>query len=136
MTTRDLPGGHEGPRAPPSECPPHAGAQQSSDNLEFISIRSFSSGGSPWLLSYQLDMAVALGQRASKGQITASTCSSSHSGHLIYLGNFSVGDHFCESAGSKKNTKVCQGCLNFKIKIGITFWGPIETMGFNILMLY
>ena len=130
MTTRDLPGGHEGPRAPPSECPPHAGAQQSSDNLEFISIRSFSSGGSPWLLSYQLDMAVALGQRASKGQITASTCSSSHSGYLIYSGNFSVGDHFCESAGSKKKYKSLSGMSEFQNQNRNNFLGSHRNNGF------
>lgn len=112
VTIRDLLGGQEGPRTPPSECSPHPGSNSYLNNLEFISIRSFSRGGSPWLLSYQLDMPVTLGQRPSKGPITVSTCSSfsSHSGHLIYPGNFSVGDHFCKSAGSKKsnnNTNVC-----------------------------
>lgn len=100
-----LPGGQEGPRAPPSECPPHAGVQQSSDNLEFISIRSFSSGGSPWRLSYQPDAPVALGQCASKGQITASACSSfsSHSATLFTRETFQLVNAFVKEQVQKKN---------------------------------
>lgn len=73
VATQDLPGSHGGPRASPSECLPLSGVQRLSDNLEFISIGSFSHEGSPWLLSYQLDSPVTTGQHPRKCQITAVT---------------------------------------------------------------